>query len=100
MTEETTSKPLTIRERLLAQATELAHQKAASFNLATQFGFSEDEIYPLEISGRKVPFSTRGVVRTNLDDLTEDIRSFLEAELPSIIFNQLLDQYLNQETPE
>jgi hypothetical protein len=95
MTEETKSKPLTIRERLMLQAKQTAHQKAVNFDLATQFGF--DELIPITINGRKIPYSTRGQVRTDLEDLTEDIRGFLEEHLPAIIFNQLLEQHLNRE---
>lgn len=99
MSEETTqeTKPLTIRERLLAEAKLLAHQEAERFNLVTQFGFPEDEIFYIDINGRKIPYSTRGSVRTDLEDLTEDIRAFLEEHLPQLIFIRLLDQYLNKE---
>lgn len=81
----------------MVEAKLLAHQEAENFNLVTQFGLPEDEIFYLEISGRKIPFSTRGKVRTDLEDLTEDIRDFLEEHLPQIIFIRLLDQYLNKE---
>jgi hypothetical protein len=98
MSEETIEKqPLTIRESLMVKARALANQKADQFDLVTQFGFSEHNIFRIDIKGRKVPFSTTGTVRTDLDALTENIRDFLREHLPTMIFNELLDEYLSRE---
>ena len=85
---------MTLRENLMAQAKQIAAEKAAEFDLAQQFGFEGDE--NLKINGRRIDVGTRWTVKTDLEDLTEDIRTFLQEQLPNVIFAKLLDDYLNR----
>jgi hypothetical protein len=87
----------TIRMKLQEKANEIAREKINGFDLASEFGLDgELEIQVSGQSGR----GPRGVltsIRTTLDDLSDEVRTFLEDALPAMLFDILLKEHLDAE---
>ena len=87
----------TIRAKLQEKANEIAREKIEeSYDLAAIFGLKGD----LEIQVSGVSSRARGVlttVKTTLDDLSEELRTFLEEHLPPMLFDALLREHLDAE---
>ena len=82
----------TIRQRLQEKANEIAKEKIDSFDLAREFGLEGSaEIKIVGIPSRGMSTT----VKTTLDDLTDDLRLFLEEALPPMLFDILLKEHLD-----